>query len=116
MITNAPDFDMNVDKSLMTFYLKFGKPQYQTWSLQKINVVKVIGPIQPKSFVNIKFKTTRGSVNSIFEFSLADLPCLNSYDWIILLHFLMQDEMKYEPGVSHIKRILVSYIYEVGEV
>lgn len=77
---------------------------------------KLLDLFKTDSFVNIKFKTTRGSVNSIFEFSLADLPCLNSYDWIILLHFLMQDEMKYEPGVSHIKRILVSYIYEVGEV
>ena len=76
---------------------------------------KLLDLFKTDSFVNIKFKTTRGSVNSIFEFSLADLPCLNPYEWITLLHFLMQYEKKYEPVVSHIKRMLVLYMYEVAK-
>ncbi|CAI9299962.1 unnamed protein product [Lactuca saligna] len=96
--------------------LKHGKPQYQIWSSQKIIVPKVIGPIQTESFVNVKFKTTQGSANSIFEFSIVDLPCLNPYEWIMLMHLLMKEENKYEPIVDHIKRMLVSYIHEVAKI
>ncbi|CAI9288377.1 unnamed protein product [Lactuca saligna] len=40
---------------------------------------------------------------------------MNPYDWILLLNLLIKDEQKYEPIVSHLKRMLVSYIQEVGK-
>lgn len=115
VVANASDSDTVVDNQFMEFYLKHGKPQFQTWSSQKITTVKVVGPVRTESFLNAKLKTTRGSKSSGFEFSLANLPCLNPYDWITLLHFLMKYEKKYEPLVEHIKRMLVSYIYEVAK-
>lgn len=115
-VANTPDFDTNVDKMLMEFYLEYAKPQYQTWSAQKITTVKVIVLVQTENSFNVKFNTPRGSMSAIFEFTLADLPCLNPYDWITLLHLLLKKEKKYEPLVDHIKRMLVSYVYEVAKL
>lgn len=116
VIANVLDSDENVNKSLMEFYLKHAKPQYQTWISREITAIKFIRPIETESFVNVKFKTTRGSANSVFELSLIDPPCLNTFDWITLLHILITDEKKYEPIVAHIKRMLVSYIHEVAKM
>ena len=87
----------------MPISVSHAKPQYLTWSAQKITDAKVIEPIEIGSFMNVKFKTTRGSESTIQEFSLADLPCLNPYVWIVLFHFLLKDEKKYEPILGHIK-------------
>ncbi|CAI9298379.1 unnamed protein product [Lactuca saligna] len=57
--------DIKVDKALIDFYLAFGILQYLTWSAQKITTVKVIGPIAIVGFMNVKFKVTRGSENSL---------------------------------------------------
>lgn len=105
-----------VNKNLMEFYVKYVKPQYETRSAQKITVVKVDGPIETGSFANVKFKTARGSQSVIHEFALADLPCLNPYDWIVLFHFLLKDAKKYEPVLEHVKRMLVSYVNEVAKL
>lgn len=78
--------------------------------------MKVSGPVETDRFANVEFKTTRGSDNKVHEFSLADLPCLNPYRWIILLHFLLKDEKKYKPLVWHIKWMLISYLYEVAKL
>ncbi|CAI9272811.1 unnamed protein product [Lactuca saligna] len=40
-IEKAPLSDYDVNHTLFSFYLKYGKPQFQTWSLHKIVVVKV---------------------------------------------------------------------------
>lgn len=115
-IANAAPSNANVKKSLMEFYLKHRKPQYETWSAQKFTAVKVVGPVDTCSFTNAKFKTARGSQSVLHEFTLADLTCLNPYNWIVLLHFLLKDEKKYEPIVEHIKRMLVSYVNEFAKL
>ncbi|CAI9289730.1 unnamed protein product [Lactuca saligna] len=56
-------------------------------------------------------KTTELKVNLA-----ADLPCLNPYDWIMLIYLLMKEEKKYESVVDHIKRMLVSYTHEVAKM
>ncbi|CAI9281519.1 unnamed protein product [Lactuca saligna] len=114
-IADVPSPDAKVDRALIDFYLTFAKPQYSTWSAQKIITVKVIGPFLFDGFVNIKFKATRGSNNSLHKFSLADLPNINPHDWIVLLNLLLTEERKYEPIVAHLKRMLGSYIYEVAK-
>ncbi|CAI9287310.1 unnamed protein product [Lactuca saligna] len=117
VIENTPPSHVNVDKSLMEFYLKHGKPQHLTWSAQKLTGVKVIGSLVTDSFVNVKLKKNRGSESSVFVFSLADLPCVrNPYDWITLMHLLIKEEKKHKLIVEHIKRMLVSYINEVAKL
>lgn len=81
-----------------------------------ITTVKVTGLIETDSFPNVKFKVERGSINQVYEFTLVDLPCLNPYDWIVLYNMLLKDEMKYEPVISHLKLMIMSYIQEIGEM
>ncbi|CAI9281330.1 unnamed protein product [Lactuca saligna] len=92
------------------------KPQYKTWSARKITAVEVTGPIKTESFPNVKFKVVRGSSSQVHEFTLADLPCLNPYEWIMLYNLLLRDGQKYEPFIAHLKQMLISYIQEVGKM
>ncbi|CAI9291498.1 unnamed protein product [Lactuca saligna] len=115
-VVNAPPFDSGADKIPFSFYLKHVKPQYETWSSKKIIVVKVSGPIETESFFNVRFKVERGATSQIYEFTITDLPCLNLYDWILLLHLLVRDEKKFEPIIAHLKRMLVSYILDNGNM
>lgn len=90
------------------------KPQYETWSIHKIVAVKVIGPIETGSFPNAKFYVARGSTCQTYKFTLADLPCLNPHDWIVLYNMLLREKQKYEPVMIHLKLMIKSYIQEVG--
>lgn len=79
--------------------------------------MKVYAPILTKHFVNVKFKGFRGASHVEDEFTLADLPCMNPYDWIFLfLIFFSKDEQEYEPIVDHLKRMLIFYIHEVAKM
>ncbi|CAI9294288.1 unnamed protein product [Lactuca saligna] len=89
------------------------KPQYEIWSASKITEVKVTGPIETESFANAKFKVVRGYVSQVHEFTLADLPCLNPYGWIMLYNLFLRDRQKYE--LSYLELMIVSYIQEVGK-
>ncbi|CAI9270859.1 unnamed protein product [Lactuca saligna] len=79
-VSDAPITDSGVDHMLFSFYLKYMKPQYKTWYPNKINAVKVTGPIETDSFPNAKFKVARGLDSQVYKFTLADLPYLNPYD------------------------------------
>ncbi|CAI9288599.1 unnamed protein product [Lactuca saligna] len=92
------------------------RPQYETWNASKITTVKVTEPIETDSFPNAKFKVVRGSANQVHEFTLADLPCLNLYDWIMLYNLLLREEQKYKSVIAHLKLMIVSYIQEVGNM
>lgn len=92
------------------------KPQYETWSASKLTGVKVIGLIETDSFPNAKFKVVRGSTSQVYKFTLANLPCLNPYDWIILYNMMLKEKEKYESVMSHLEIMLQSYIQEVGEM
>ena len=66
--------------------------------------------------MNANFKVTRCSENAPQEFTFADLPNLSPHDWILLPNLQLTEEQKYEPILAHIKRMLVSYIYEVEKL
>ena len=53
--------------------------------------MKVTGPIETESLPNAKFMVVRGSDSLVCEFTLADLPSLNPYDWIMLYNLLLRD-------------------------
>ncbi|CAI9268126.1 unnamed protein product [Lactuca saligna] len=115
-VANVPPTNNGADHLLFSFYIKHMKPQYETSSAKKITVVKVLGPIETDRFPNARFKVARGATSQVCGFTVADVPCLNPYDWILLLNLLLKEEKKYEPVVSHLKNMLVSYIQEVGKM
>nr|KAJ0227894.1 hypothetical protein LSAT_V11C100037890 [Lactuca sativa] len=111
---NVPHPNPKVDRELIDFYLKFGQPQYLTWSAQKIIKVKVLKPTQAGKFVNVNFKINRGTANTEHLISLANLPSLNLHDWILLYNILLSNQREYEPILSHLKRMLASYVHELA--
>ncbi|CAI9288108.1 unnamed protein product [Lactuca saligna] len=113
---NVPFADSGTDHLLFLFYLKHMKPQYETWSASKITIVKVTSPIKIDSFPNVKFKVVKGFASQVHEFTLADLPCPNLYDWIMLYNLLLRYEKKYEPVIAHLKLMIVLYIQDVGKM
>ncbi|CAI9303755.1 unnamed protein product [Lactuca saligna] len=82
------------------------KPQYETCSATKITAVKVTGLFETESFPNANFKVSRGSSIQVYKFTLTNLPCLNSYDWIVLYNLSLRDGQKYEPVIAHLKQMI----------
>ncbi|CAI9267849.1 unnamed protein product [Lactuca saligna] len=115
-VSTVPSTDSNADQFLFSFYLKHMNLQYETWGASKITAVKVTGPIETESSPNAMFKVVRGSASQVHEFTLADLPCLNPYDWIMLYNLLLRDGQKYEAIIAHLKLMIVSYVQEVGKM
>ncbi|KAL7592583.1 hypothetical protein Lser_V15G33727 [Lactuca serriola] len=111
-----PSPDPIVDQDLLNYYHEFSQPQYLTWSSKKIITVKVLKPTPAGKFINIKIKVTRGSDGSVHTISLADLPNLNSHDWILRNNILLSNPKEYEPIIGHIKHMLVCYIHEVAKM
>ncbi|KAI3708708.1 hypothetical protein L2E82_38080 [Cichorium intybus] len=104
-----------VNDLLFTFYLKNALPQHSTWSLKKIvqltpRLPEVIVPLK-----NARFLAFRGDDKEKMEFSLADLPFLNPFDWISLFNILSR-EPKYHPLFDHLKRMIGYYILEVAKL
>ena len=110
----VPHPNPKVDRELVDFYLKNGQPQYLTWSAQKITKVKVLKPSPAGRFVNVNFKINRGTANTEYFISLADLPNLNPHDWILLYNILLSNQREYEPILKHLKRMLASYVHELS--
>ncbi|CAI9262500.1 unnamed protein product [Lactuca saligna] len=88
--------------------------QYETWSARKIKEVKVTRPIDANRFPNAKFNVARGSTSQVHVFTLADLPCINPYEWIILYKLLLRETQKYEAVIHYLKLMIILYIQEVG--
>ncbi|CAI9298239.1 unnamed protein product [Lactuca saligna] len=102
--------------NLFNLYLKYAKPQYQTWSLKKIIGVKVCSVVPTEDFTNIRFKGFREKDKVLDEFTLAEFPFMNPFDWIYLFNIVSKDENKYEPIVAHLRRILICYIQEIAKM
>lgn len=113
-VANTPFIDSGSNQMLFAFYLKNMKPQYETWSAHKIVIVKVTRPIETESFPNVKFKVARGSACDAYEFTLADLPCFNPNEWMVVFNMLQKEKAKYEPVMSHLQLMIKSYIQEFG--
>ncbi|CAI9273159.1 unnamed protein product [Lactuca saligna] len=116
MIEKAPLSDYDVNHMLFSFYVKYRKPQFLTWSLKKIVAIKVYASIATENFINVKFKGFRGASRFEDEFTLADLPCMNHFDWFSLFLIVSKDEQKYEPIVAYPKWMLVCYIHEITKM
>ncbi|CAI9264500.1 unnamed protein product [Lactuca saligna] len=101
---------------LFLFYIKYGKPQLQIWSLQKLVAVKVYAVFLAENFTNVSLKGFKGLSRTEVEFTLAYLPCMNPNDWISLFLILSKYEQKYEPMIAHLKRMLICYIHEVAKM
>ncbi|KAL7605852.1 hypothetical protein Lser_V15G18825 [Lactuca serriola] len=113
-VAEFPHPHPQVDRNLINFYLKAAKPQYQTWSTQKIVNVRVLKLYSEGNFINVRFKVLRGSAKAEHAISLADLPNLNPHHWIILHNILLTNEAEYGPIIDHFKRMLVCYIMDVA--
>lgn len=79
-------------------------------------VVKVYAHFSVDGLINVKYKGFRGSSRTEFDFTLADLPCMNPNDWILMFLIFSKNEQTYEPIVAHLKRILICYIHEVAKM
>ncbi|CAI9263048.1 unnamed protein product [Lactuca saligna] len=69
-IENALILNKSVNLKLFNFYLKYAKPQYQTWSLKKIIGLKVCSIVPTEDFRNIRFKGFQGKDKILDEFTL----------------------------------------------
>lgn len=78
--------------------------------------LKVGKPFEAEGFAKVSFKEYGGRKHEPFNFTLADLPIMNPYDWIILLNIISRDPMKYEPIYHILRRMIRGYIQEVSEM
>ncbi|CAI9294032.1 unnamed protein product [Lactuca saligna] len=58
---------------------------------------------------------TQGATRTEFDLTLVDLSFMNPNDWISLFLIQSIDEAKYEPIVSHLKKMMICYIHEVAK-
>ncbi|KAI3510725.1 hypothetical protein L1887_17858 [Cichorium endivia] len=84
-------------------------------SLKKIvkltpRIPQVISP-----FKNAIFLARRGSDQEKDEFTLADLPFMNPFDWVSLFNILSRTE-DHEILADHVKKLLMGYILEVAKL
>lgn len=105
-IQNALISKNAINRKLFVFYLMYAKPQYEPWSLKRFIALKVGLLVQTEYFLNIQFKGFRGANYVLHEFTLADIPFMNPYDWISMFYIVAKDVKKYEPIYKHLKRML----------
>ena len=78
--------------------------------------LKVGKPFDTKVLANVHFKGYMGVKHEQFDFTLADLPMMNPYNWIILLNIVSPDPMKYESIFKFLRRMIRGYIQEVSKM
>ncbi|CAI9291049.1 unnamed protein product [Lactuca saligna] len=99
-----------------SFYLKYVKLQYESWSLKRIVGLNFGLPVQIEEFMNIQLKGFRGANHVLSEFTLADLPFMNPYDWISLFSIVVKYVKKYETIYENLKRLIKCYILEIAKI
>ncbi|CAI9293679.1 unnamed protein product [Lactuca saligna] len=67
-------------------------------------------------FTNVAFKARRGVSHELFDFTLADLPLMNPYDWSIMFSILSKVKIKYEPIIQHLYIMIKTYIQEISKM
>lgn len=115
-IVKAPLANKSITKKLLNFYVKNSTPQYESWSLKRIVALKVGKPIGVDGFANVNLKAFRSHNIEVHELSLADIPFMNSYDWISLFNNISKDTMKYEPIFQFLIRMIWAYILEIAKM
>ncbi|CAI9263711.1 unnamed protein product [Lactuca saligna] len=62
------------------------------------------------------FKGFRDANHILHEFTLADLPFMNSDDYLSLFYSVTKDFKKYEPIFEHLKSMIMCYILEIAKM
>lgn len=101
------------NKKLFRFYLNNFHPQYDVWSLKQIMNVKKIEEAKIDEFTNYWFKILRVDNKDRSVITLADLPFMNSHDWIVLYRIWKKHETKFCSHLLHITRMIRNYCMEV---
>ncbi|KAI3510635.1 hypothetical protein L1887_17767 [Cichorium endivia] len=104
-----------VNDMLFNFYLEHSKPQFMSWNLKKIVKLTPRMPHVTSPFRNPRFFARRGSDEEKDEFTLADLPFMNPFDWVSLFNILTRRE-EHTILHEHIKKLLMGYILEVSNL
>ncbi|CAI9260956.1 unnamed protein product [Lactuca saligna] len=78
--------------------------------------LKVSLTVQTEDFINVQIKGFQGANHVLYKFTLADLPFLNPFDWILLFNIVVKDMKKYEPIYEHLKRMIKCYILEIAKM
>lgn len=78
--------------------------------------MKVGKPVVVDGFASTIFKAFRCHNHEVHEFSLAYIPFMNPYDWILLVNIVTKDKVKYEPIYQFLKKTIRSYILEVSKI
>ncbi|CAI9279837.1 unnamed protein product [Lactuca saligna] len=78
--------------------------------------LKVGLPVQIEEFLNVQFKCFQGANHVLHEFNLANMPFMNSYDWISLFYIVAKNVKKYETIYEHLKRMINCYILEIAKM
>ncbi|KAI3510617.1 hypothetical protein L1887_17749 [Cichorium endivia] len=104
-----------INNMLFNFYLEHSKPQYMSWNLKKIIKLTPRLPHVVSPFRNAKFFARRGSDEEKDEFTLADLPFMNPFDWVSLFNILSRRE-DHAILHEHVKKLLMGYILEISNL
>ncbi|KAI3494742.1 hypothetical protein L1887_40447 [Cichorium endivia] len=104
-----------VNDKLFKFYLEHSKPQYMSWSLKKIVKLTPRMPHVTSPFRNTIFLARRGSDDEKDQFTMADLPFMNPFDWVSLFSILKR-RGDHEILHKHVKKLLMGYILEVSNL
>ncbi|KAI3505843.1 hypothetical protein L1887_28142 [Cichorium endivia] len=104
-----------VNDKLFNFYLEHSKPQYMSWSLKKIVNLTPRMPHVTSPFRNTIFLVRRGTDDEKDQFTMADLPFMNPFDWISLFNILKR-RGDHDILHEHVKKLLMGYILEVSNL
>ena len=68
------------------------------------------------TLINYKFQGVRGEEKKVVDFSCADLPLMNPYDWIKIHTILRKrNDDRYKNYLNHVGLMLKSYIIEIAK-
>ena len=108
----------NLDSVLINFYAEKAQPQHLVWSTSKIVQLRCVGTEGWKNntLINYRFQGFRGEEKIVCNFTCADLPLMNPYDWI-KIHTILRKRKddRYKNYLNHMTLMLKAYITEIAK-
>ena len=109
----------NMNNLLIDFYSERAQPQNLVWSTQKLTDIRAVGSEgwNNSTLINYKFQALRGSEKKLINFTCADLPLMNPFDWFSIFWSLSKNKEaeKYTHYLNHVRSMLRLYISEIGK-
>ena len=108
----------NLDNVLINFYAQKAQPQHLVWITSKFVDIRAVGSESwgNNTLITYKFQGVRGDERKILNFSCADLPLMNLYDWIRIHSALRKrKEDKYKNYLQHVGLMIKAYIFEIAK-